>query len=359
MRKTKLLALILSVVMLVLCFAGCGKSANYGTIDGKPINAELYNAMARTTLSAYTSYGYDATQLKDLLAQKSGEGDATMGDMMKESFLDNIKQYIAIEALAKDHDIALSDDDKKYLEEQKASYVEQSGGKAEFVKTLNEQGMTEEIFDYVQANGRLQEKVFLALFSQGGIYETDKNFVISDIVSNNVRVRHIVIQAKESDADFAEKKAKAEEALGRAKAGEDFEALIKEYGEDPGMDTYVDGYVFNKEGILADSGSPLDATFTETSFGIGVNEVSDICLSTSGLHIIKRLPLDEAYVSENLDTYYLSYASSAFSDKLFEIAEKFEVKTTEEFDNLDLSTLLDSGSAASTTHTADDGHDHE
>lgn len=353
MKKTRILALVLSVVMLVLCFAGCGKSANYGTINGKQIDSNLYNALARSQLSMYISYGFPADQLKSMLSESAGEDGTTQGELMKEGILENLKQVIAIEKLAKEHDISLSDDDKKLLAEQKASYVEQLGGKSEYVKTLKEQGMTEEVMDFIQENNLLQQKVFNALFNKGGIYAVDENLVVSDVVANNVRVRHIVIQAKESDADFAEKKAKAEAALKRAKAGEDFEALIKEYGEDPGMDTYVDGYVFNKEGILADSGSPLDPTFTETSFAIGVGEVSDICLSTSGLHIIKRLPLDEAYVRENLDAYYSSYASSEFNNKLLEISSALEVKTTDEYKNLDLASFLSSLSTES-----HEGHDH-
>jgi len=47
-------------------------------------------------------------------------------------------------------------------------------------------------------------------------------------------------------------KPKAEEVLNKAKNGEDFEALIKEYGEDPGMESeqYKDGYTVTKTADL-------------------------------------------------------------------------------------------------------------
>lgn len=351
MKKTKILALLLAGLMLVLCFAGCGKSANYGTIDGKKIDAELFDSLVRSQLSSLSSYGYTAENIKELLNQAGGEDGSTIGDSLKTSTLDALKSFAAVELIAKENDITLTDDDKAYLNEMKKSAIEQAGGKSEFVSSLKQQGISEEIFDRVQLNVILQEKVLTALYGPGGIYEVNQDEIVSDLVANNVRVRHIVIQAKESDEDYAEKKAKADEALKRARAGEDFEALIAEYGEDPGMDTYVDGYVFNKEGILADSGSPLDPTFTATSFAIGVNEVSDVVLSTSGLHIIKRLPLDEAYVLENINTYYTNYAAIAFNSKLLEVADSFEVKTTETFDNLDLSTLINSTSTATDTHS--------
>ena len=43
---------------------------------------------------------------------------------------------------------------------------------------------------------------------------------------------------------LAEAEKKANEILERAKNGEDFDALIKEYNEDPGMESNQDGYFF-------------------------------------------------------------------------------------------------------------------
>ena len=47
-----------------------------------------------------------------------------------------------------------------------------------------------------------------------------------------------------SEEEMATKKALAEEIYQKAISGEDFDSLIAEYGEDPGMETYPNGYVF-------------------------------------------------------------------------------------------------------------------
>ena len=81
---------------------------------------------------------------------------------------------------------------------------------------------------------------------------------------------------------LAEIKPKAEEVLQKAKNGEDFEALIDEYGEDPGMESedYKDGYLVNK-------GSGFVPEFEEASLNLEVDEISDLVPTMHGYHIIK------------------------------------------------------------------------
>lgn len=85
----------------------------------------------------------------------------------------------------------------------------------------------------------------------------------------------------------ADTKAKATEVLNKAKAGEDFDALITEYNEDPGMTTNTDGYFFTY-------GEMVQA-FETTSFELNDNEISDLVETEYGYHIIKKLPIDDAF----------------------------------------------------------------
>ena len=339
MKRTKITALLLACIMLATCFVGCGKSANYGTINGEKIDSDVFEALVTNMLAMYSSYGYDETQMKDLLKQDMGDG-TTVGESIKSICLESVKQEIATTMLAKEHDISLNDEDKASLEKTKQTNIDSTGGRAGFVEALKEQGLTEEDYDHNQEYYMLQQKMFNALFNKGGLFAPTEDEVVSSVLSDNIRVRHVVILAKESDADYAEKKAKAESVLVRAKAGEDFDALINEFGEDPGMTTYPDGYVFNSQGVLADDGTNFDPNFTAASFKLDVNGISDLVTSTSGIHIIKRLPLDEAFVRSKLDTYYTTYSEQAFTAKLMEVMENLDVKTTEEYDNLDMSSFI-------------------
>jgi hypothetical protein len=76
----------------------------------------------------------------------------------------------------------------------------------------------------------------------------------------------------------------ANQLLVRAHAGEDFDMLIREYGEDPGMWGNPDGYTF-VEGVMVDE-------FYEATKALAIGEISGLVPSMFGYHIIKRVEPD-------------------------------------------------------------------
>jgi parvulin-like peptidyl-prolyl isomerase len=84
-----------------------------------------------------------------------------------------------------------------------------------------------------------------------------------------------------TDDEKAAKKKRAEEALKRAKAGENFAALEKEYTEDTSR-------VDDKDGIKLYRGAKgIPAEFETAAFALQTNQISDIVASPLGFHIIK------------------------------------------------------------------------
>ena len=75
--------------------------------------------------------------------------------------------------------------------------------------------------------------------------------------------------AELSDAQKAAKKKLADDVLKRARAGEDFAKLAKQYSEDP----------FPRGQMLPE--------FEAAAFSLGTNQISDIVTTTYGYHIIK------------------------------------------------------------------------
>ena len=121
-------------------------------------------------------------------------------------------------------------------------------------------------------------------------------------------------------------------------------------------EAYTDGYVFNQNGNLVDSPSTtFDSTFVSESFKLKDNQISGVVKSTSGLHIIKRLPLDAAFVKQHLSDYYTTYAQNAYSQKLQELADTLSVDTTEAYDTLDVSTLIQTASTSSASGSSYSG----
>ena len=87
-------------------------------------------------------------------------------------------------------------------------------------------------------------------------------------------------------------KAKAEEVLAKVKAGEDFETLLKEYGEDPGMESEE-----NKDGYTMARDASMRKEFLEASFGLKEGETSDLVATDNGYHIIKVYEATEDVVA--------------------------------------------------------------
>jgi parvulin-like peptidyl-prolyl isomerase len=113
-----------------------------------------------------------------------------------------------------------------------------------------------------------------------------------------ITVKHVLI-AFEGASRSEQKRTRAEaekvafEVLNRAKAGEDFDKIIKELSSDPGEGTYT----LVNTGISANPGeferSGMVAAFGDVGFRISVGEVGladyDAKGSPFGLHIIKRV----------------------------------------------------------------------
>lgn len=150
---------------------------------------------------------------------------------------------------------------------------------------------------------------------------------IEEKVSTDYAVaKHILIKntpdelvdenGKEIDAEAYEKEAKkkADEALQKALAGDDFDALIKEYGEDPGMESSPGGYVINRAGVTVDGQSQMVPEFTNGVFAANVNGVNEkLVESTYGWHIVKRLELSKD--SDDYKTALQNMSSSLTAER--------------------------------------------
>lgn len=79
---------------------------------------------------------------------------------------------------------------------------------------------------------------------------------------------------------LVEDQALADTIYAQVTSGADFDAAIREYNTDPGMEQNPDGYVFTKGEMVAE--------FEEAAFALAVGEISAPVQTTYGYHIIKR-----------------------------------------------------------------------
>ncbi|MEY4388184.1 MAG: hypothetical protein RLY20_3467 [Verrucomicrobiota bacterium] len=102
-----------------------------------------------------------------------------------------------------------------------------------------------------------------------------------------VRAAHVLIGTKDkdggemSDAKKKEQRKLAEDILKRAKAGEDFAKLAKEYSDDPGSKDKGGEYTFPRGQMVPD--------FEAAAFSQDAGQISDIVPTQFGFHIIKTI----------------------------------------------------------------------
>ena len=127
---------------------------------------------------------------------------------------------------------------------------------------------------------------------------------------NYVQAQHILISTEGLDDDQkAEKLQLAKDVLKKAKNGGDFEALVKEYGEDPGMEANPEGYLFTKGEMVAE--------FEKAAFDLKTGAISGVVETAYGYHIIKRVK--SVYTDEIIkDT-----RAALVADKVYSVFDEY------------------------------------
>ncbi len=316
MKHTRLIALILCVALLVTMLSGCGKKTLM-KIDGEAVFEGMYTYYYSQLYATYLSYGYTEEQIREYaLAQ--------------------VKQIVAVKKLGEELKIEFEPLENKAIIDARNEQIEEVG-RASFVAMLKAMGLTERQYAEMDKLQYVYAKLYEYYYGDEGIEKPTTEQMASEYATEYIRASHILLstQEAESDEDRAAVKAKAEEVLAKAKAGEDFAALIKEYGEDPGMeDNEETGYYFTTGEMVAQ--------FESAAFALEVDGISELVETAYGYHIIKRLPITDEYVAETVgtDEYYQTYCSGLLNEKVMAKMDTLTVEYTEDFDKMDYTTAI-------------------
>ena len=268
------IAAILAAGMAFSCF-GCGSK---GTDKANPNKStmeieKLENKDAAITVGDEQLSMNDVAVLNEMMP---GE----RFDAYKERYVMMTANVLEQGALAKALGVEITDKELDMLIEAKARRASYFGGYKAYTEYLEKSGSDIKAIEaYERASiyqSKLQEKL------QDEVKNADEGEIISYIEDNYYRAKHILLRTEEKDE--AAVKEQAEGLLERVKNGEDFDALIKEFGEDPGMTTEADGYVFTDGDMVAE--------FEECVKSLEPGEFG-ICKTDYGYHVIERLSLDD------------------------------------------------------------------
>ena len=314
----KFVAIMLVSVLALGCLAGCGSKNEdtVMTVDGVDVSFDEYmyylNTAASTLISYYQSstgggVDWDGVCIYDKTR--------TNAEWCINEALYNAAQGCVIMSKGKSMNALPTDEQLKSLEDNistiRKNYEESDDPDAAFADALNGQGFTLESFKAVNKINFTLGNIFTSLYGENGEKLSEEK--LQNYIEENgyMTSAHILFRTKEdvkgengqttqeelSDSAKAEKKAQAEKLCKELKAIKDdtqrkekFFEYMKEYSEDPGKESFPNGYCFT-EGTMVEE-------YTDTTRELKNYEVSDVVESDFGYHIIMRLPT----VSSDVDT---------------------------------------------------------
>lgn len=162
-------------------------------------------------------------------------------------------------------------------------------GRKELDQALAQEGMSFEKYEADLKEQILRSKM-LDRKIRGTIKISDEEVEIyfegnkgSFALDEEIRVRHILFLVPKgaSQEEVFKIKEKAGVVLKKARAGEDFEALAREYSEGPSASSGGDLGFFKKADMVKE--------FSSAAFALNKEEISPLVLSPFGFHIIKLL----------------------------------------------------------------------
>ena len=319
MRKSFLagaLALVLSISMM----SGCSlvkNNAYVATVNGEKISkAEYmyYLEIAKQTIMQQAG----ATEEEKFWETTEFEGK-NAGEAAKEKALDECVQTTVIVQKAKENGVELTSEIKASVEQQKNSLGSQ------YETTLENLGLTDEGFTTAMQKNGVAQEYLQKLQSEAQTYTEEEKKEYYD--NNMMRAKHILIPFQDPNTqqnlDAVTVKNQADEVLAKVNAGEDFDALIAQYSQDPGQQTNPDGYIFGPNEMVKE--------FEDATKALEIGQTSGLVKTSYGYHIIKREPLPtyEEYIASS-ETASSELESKMLNNKLTEQIKQWKDEATVE-----------------------------
>ena len=157
-----------------------------------------------------------------------------------------------------------------------------------FYDILKSSYLTEEVFKSLLYLQYFDEKMLEVLAKDAEKLSVDEK--VNELMSGNqmIRAYHILVPELETAQGILES--------AKAATDEEFYNLIQEHGRDTGMVNNKDGYYF--------SAGQMVVEFENAAFALEIGQTSDIVETEYGYHIIRRLPMEKAYVEANVEQLY-------------------------------------------------------
>ena len=324
----KRLAIILSY-LLCISSVGCSSKINANEVVAKVNGNDITVKQFQSTLALYKQ------SLESMYGSTIWDTEVEEGVKYKDKFKDiMLDQMIDIEAVCEqarkeklvptkeEVDKAFNDlkknidADKEYKNQLKEMGIDDT-----YLRNQQEQDLT--IQKYKE---NFDKNVKITDEEMKKYYEEHKK----DYYKDEVKASHILISTVDdngkplSEAKKKEAKKKAEEVLKKAKSGEEFSELAKEYSDDPGSAANGGDLGYFTKGQMVQP-------FEEAAFSLKPGEISGLVESEHGYHIIKVYDKIDKQLSfdEVKDQIKKTLIEDKYMENIESISKKAKVEKNE------------------------------
>ncbi len=337
--KLNLLSLLLAVCLILCCLTGCGgeKAPADASLTPAPVPEESTPAApsaddalqsdprAEKYTAAYAKYDPDTVVMRIngtevpwseyfywvfttayALETNYGVTDWAAAVPNLEGFLDdpsygayvlmyaetNAVQTAVIETMAAQNGATLTEAQQRALDENIASYIEELGGEDAFEQSLRSHFLTRDYFTRQNTLPQLYANLREHFYGANGELLPEEDVIAYLADSGYLHAKHILFKTVDDnrapldEAAVAAQRARAEEVLATLQDVDPddleltFDALMREYSEDPGSVSFPNGYYF--------TAGQMVAPFENAVRALEENGLSGLVESDYGFHIIYR-----------------------------------------------------------------------
>lgn len=285
-------------------------------INDESVSAGYFNyCMYNVEINIANQLG---TTLEDLEKMwNSSLGEVTFGKYITETCVENISLIKSVKAVAQSEGITLDDTDVNDVETAVSNFRSNYASDREYADVLESLGTTEkDLKDYL-SDVAIFNKVYVKYQKDLGMSDDQVKKYLDD---NYIQAQHVLISTQGlDDNEKAQKAELAEKVYEFARQGMDFEKLVAEYGEDPGMKANPEGYLFTKGEMVE--------KFENIAFGLKVGQISGVVETEYGYHIIKRVK--NIYTDEILEQAKAMLVEDSITDKFKSLSKNATVTNNE------------------------------
>lgn len=273
---------ILALLSVVLLLGGCAGPAPVMTVDGYEVSRDLYRYYYRSMLDEYNDEATARAEAVELL-----------------------RSHVVILRFAEQYGVTLTQEELDEIDSQLRSA---KGRNEDFAERLEEQHITEELYPELCRHDSLRQKLMAHLREQAFAVTEERMRTV--IAEEFICARHIFFDSTVDGAADA-----AAQAAQELDAGASFDELFIEY---MGQDYSQEPYLFGR-GYMVEE-------FDAAARDLAIGQVSGAVSTAYGWHIIQRLPLDDAYIEQNLAAITEEYVQTQISLAMAQAAAEYEIR---------------------------------